>query len=161
MRSKGKAIVRRALPVLIVAIALSIGGTFAQDWSAAQKDVWKNVEAYWDLAAKRDLNGFLSYFHDEYSGWSLRSPLPGNKELMKPWITHEFATTKEVLHSLQPVAIKIHGDIAIVHYYYSMLETDAKNEEKATQGRWTDVLKKQGDKWVLIADHGGEAPSKD
>ncbi len=24
-----------------------------------------------------------------------------------------------------------------------------------TQGRWTDLLKKQGDKWVMIGDHGG------
>ena len=24
----------------------------AQEWSAAQKEVWKNVEAYWDLDSK-------------------------------------------------------------------------------------------------------------
>jgi hypothetical protein len=23
------------------------------------------------------------------------------------------------------------------------------------QGRWTDILMKQGDKWVMIGDHGG------
>jgi hypothetical protein len=27
--------------------------------------------------------------------------------------------------------------------------------EETSSGRWTDVLMKQGDKWVLIADRGG------
>ncbi len=43
---------------------------FAQEWSAAQKDVWKTVEAHWKIDAQGDLEGFLSYVHPDYRGWS-------------------------------------------------------------------------------------------
>jgi len=130
----------------------------AQEWSAAQKDVWKNVEAYWNLGAQRDVDGMLAYFHDDYLGWSNQSPLPSGKATTRKWVKHQFETTTEVLHTIQPVGIVIQGDVAIVHYYYVVLETNAKGEEETSRGRWTDVLKKQGDRWVLIADHGGESP---
>ena len=50
-------------------------------------------------------------------------------------------------------------NVAIAHYFYTGVYTDSKDEKTNTQGRWTDVLMKDGDKWVIIADHGG--PTKD
>jgi len=143
--------------VLIVVLALMLSASaMAQEWTAEQKEVWENVEAYWDYGAQHDLDGMLSYFHDDYLGWSTSSPLPDGKAEVRKWASHQFATTTAVLHTIQPVGIVIHGDIAIVHYYYSDLEKDAKDEEKYSQGRWTDILKKQGDRWLLIADQGGK-----
>ena len=54
-----------------------------------------------------------------------------------------------------PTDIKIHDNIAVVHYYYSTLEKDPKGGEKRSNGRKTDVLIKQANKWIIIADHGG------
>jgi len=34
-------------------------------------------------------------------------------------------------------------------------------KEKSSQGRWTDILKKEGDKWLLIGDHGGPTEDED
>ena len=45
------------ISILLVAFNSQIA---AQEWSAEQKDVWKSVEDYWDLAAKGDLDGFTS-----------------------------------------------------------------------------------------------------
>ncbi len=39
--------------------------------------------------------------------------------------------------------------------YYLDVSKSGEAGEKMTQGRWTDLLKKQGDKWVMIGDHGG------
>jgi len=143
--------------VMLVALglALATSGAVAQEWSAAQKDVWKSVEAYWDLAAKENLDGFMGYFHADYSGWSNQAALPGDKATTRKWVGHDFDANKTVLYEIKPVAIKIHGNVAIAHYYYATVEQDAKGEEKTIQGRWTDVLMKQGDRWVLIGDHGG------
>lgn len=49
----------------------------------------------------------------------------------------------------------------LFHFPPSTAGTKTGDKEKGVGGRWTDVLKKQGDKWVLIADHGGATPSKD
>ncbi len=126
-----------------------------QEWSEKQKEVWKNVETYWDLDAKRDLEGFMSYFHSDYSGWFNLDALPNSKATVRKFVSHDFQTTQILVQEIKPVAIKIHGNIAIVHYYYSRVVKDAEGKEKNRNGRWTDILMKEGDKWVLIGDHGG------
>lgn len=75
---------------------------FSQEWSAAQKEIWMNVETYSALADAGNAECYLAY----------------------------------------------------VHYYYSYLYKDAEGKEKSSFGRWTDILMKQGDKWVMIGDHG-------
>jgi hypothetical protein len=39
------------------------------------------------------------------------------------------------------------------------MEKDGKKE--AENGRWTDILMKQGTKWVMIGDNGGSAKKED
>jgi len=102
------------------------------------------LQAYDDLANKGDVEGFLSYFHSDYSGWSINDALPINKEQVGKLVTHFFSTTKTLLSDIQPVAIKIHGNVAIVHYYFSRLVKDAEGKERNRNGRWTDILMKQG-----------------
>jgi len=126
-----------------------------QEWSEKQKEVWKNVETYWGLDAKRDLEGFMSYCHDDYSSWFNLDALPSNKATVRKFVSYNFQTTQILVQEIKPVAIKIHGNIAIVHYYYSRVVKDAEGKEKNRNGRWTDILMKEGDKWVLIGDHGG------
>ena len=131
-----------AVAAIVCVTVLATTSLFAQEWSAAQKEVWKNVEAYTDLWAKRDLEGFLNYFHADYSGWFNRAALPGNKDIVRRWQAHFFQTRKIVVYEINPVAIKIHGNVAIVHYYYSRIQKDAEGKENTRGGRWTDILKK-------------------
>lgn len=127
----------------------------AQEWSASQKAVWKVVQAYADLGAARDIEGFLAYFHEDYLGWHNRAFLPSTKAEARKWAEHEFPTTKVLLHTEKPVGIKIVGDVAFVHYYYESTIKDSEGKQKMQRGRRTDILKKEGEKWLLIGDHGG------
>jgi ketosteroid isomerase-like protein len=145
---------------LVVAL-MSVGIASAQEWSAAQKEVWKSVETYWELGAKGDLDGIMSYFADDYLGWSTSSAMPATKADVRKWTAHDFETNKTVLQTLKPVGIAIHGDVAFVHYYFTVLQKNAKGEEKTIQGRWTDILKEQGNRWVLIGDSGGSTSESD
>jgi ketosteroid isomerase-like protein len=143
------------IAIVILMVTFFSAPIFAQEWSAEQKEVWENVETYWELDAKRDLEGFLGYFHEDYSGWFNLNAVPNDKDGVRKWLSHSFKTTQILVQDIMPVAIKVHGDMAIVHYYYSRLIKEADGEEENINGRWTDILKKQGDKWVLIGDHGG------
>jgi ketosteroid isomerase-like protein len=127
----------------------------AQEWSAAQKEVWKNVEAYWDLFAQGNLEGFLSYMHADYRGWSNSSALPEDKASSRKWLEYSMKNMKTAVYEIKPVAIQIFGNVAIVHYYYSEIMKNAEGKEESNNGRWTDVLMKQDTKWVMIGDHGG------
>lgn len=127
----------------------------AQEWSAAQKEVWKNVEAYNAMADAGNIDGFMAYVHNDYLGWSNESALPNDRAAVKKFIDYEFKNSKTVLSSIKPVGIGIFGNVAYVHYYYTVVYKDSEGKEKYESGRWTDILMKQGDKWVMIGDHGG------
>lgn len=142
------------VPVLFLAILSS--NVFAQEWNAAQKEVWKNVQAYWALDAAGNLDGFMSYFHDNYIGWEINQPMPGSKATARKFIEHDHKTEKTVLYDIAPTSINVIGNVAIANYYYTKIVKDAEGKEKTRTGRWADVLMKQGDKWMLIGDHGGQ-----
>ena len=141
---------------LVLALASMSFTTVAQTWNAQQAEVLKNVEAYWAAYSKGDAAGFLSYFSEDYVGWSNDSPMPDNKQITAKFVTYGLANKKTLFYHLNPVTIKVYGDIAIVNYYYTTHSQNVDNEKKWQSGRWTDILKKQGDKWVIVADHGGE-----
>jgi ketosteroid isomerase-like protein len=128
----------------------------AQEWSAAQKDVWKNVESYWSLMAQGNLEGFMEYFHPDYRGWDYQNALPSTKASSKKFLEYGLKSTKTLVYDITPVAIQIYGNFAFVHYYYSTIEKEVEGKARMASGRWTDILMKQGDKWVMIGDHGGQ-----
>jgi len=128
---------------------------FAQEWSAAQKEVWKNVEAYWALYDQGNLEGFMTYIHADYRGWPYQATLPGNKATVRKFVKHDMKTSKTLVSNIQPAAIQIHGNVALVYYYFSVIANDAEGKEQRSRGRWLDILMKQGNKWVMIGDHGG------
>ena len=130
--------------------------TYGQTWNAQQKEVWSNVETYWSVQAKGDVDGFLSYFSADYMGWDYNSPVPQGKTSTAKYITMSMKNNKILFYDITPAAILVYGDIAIVDYFYSMQTEGADNKKQWKSGRWTDILQKQGSKWVLIADHGGD-----
>jgi ketosteroid isomerase-like protein len=147
---------------LLVAVLLLVPSAylFSQEWSAAQKEVWKNVEAYNALADAGNVEGFMAYVHNDYLGWSNQSALPNDKASVRKFVEYEFKASKTLVSSIKPVGIGVFGNIAYVHYYYSVIYKDMEGKEKSESGRWTDILMKEGDKWVMIGDHGGRT-SKD
>jgi hypothetical protein len=44
-------------------------GLCAQDFTEAQRQVRKNVKTHWHPDMKRDLEGFMGYFLENYRGW--------------------------------------------------------------------------------------------
>jgi ketosteroid isomerase-like protein len=154
-------VLMRKLSVAVAAfLVLVTPMVHAQEWSAEQKDVWKNVQTYWALYDAGNLEGYLSYFHNDYLGWSYRSPLPMDKASMKKFVEYDMKTSKPILSNIKPVAIGVFGNVAYADYYYTVMYKDAEGKTQSESGRWTDILMKQGDKWVLIGDHGGKT-SKD
>ena len=149
-----KIFIKGVLIVLCITLLSSVQ-LFGQEWSEKQKEVWKNVETYWDFSAKGDVEGFLDYFHDDYSGWNNQDALPDNKATVHKFVSHAFKTRKILVQEIKPVGINIHDNVAIVQYYYSRILRDVEGKEKNISGRWTDILMKQEDKWVMIGDHGG------
>ena len=150
---------RKLLMLVVWMLAACAPSWSQQQWSAAQQEVWKNVETYWAMDAAGNTEGFMSYFHADYSGWGYANPLPVSKETVRKFVTHSHQTEKTLVQDIQPVAIKVYGNVAFVHYYYHRIQKDAEGKQQDVRGRWTDILMKQGDRWVMIGDHGGQSPA--
>ena len=141
--------------IVAVLLLLPSAYLFSQEWSAVQMEVWKNVQAYNALADAGNVEGFMAYVHNDYLGWNNQSALPNDKAAVRKFVEYEFKTSKTLVSNIKPVGIGVFGNVAYVHYYYSAIYKDAEGKEKSESGRWTDILLKQGTKWVLIGDHGG------
>ena len=62
---------------------------------------------------------------------------------------------KVIWYELIPLAISIFKEVAIVHYIYSVKYQDANGNEKEKSGKNTDMLIKEKNKWLIIADNIG------
>jgi ketosteroid isomerase-like protein len=132
----------------------------AQEWTPAQKEVWQNVNNYWALMTKGDIAGFMAYFHNDYLGWDNEDPVPSTKEETQKWLQFALQSAKTLIYNIKPLGIRVYGEFAFVHYYYYIVR-EVEGKQKTDFGRWTDILMKQGDKWVMIGDHGGSVKTEE
>ena len=140
--------------------ALSPSYVWGQEWSAEQKEIWKYVETAWVDAQEEDMEGLLSYFHEDFRGWANGDAMPRDKASSKMWNTLALETNDRLVSEIWPVGIQVFDNIAIVQYYFKYANKNSEGKLENVRGRWTDILMKQGDRWVVIADHGG-VTSKD
>jgi uncharacterized protein (TIGR02246 family) len=151
---------KKLILVIISLFFLFNSGLIAKEWSAAEKEVVKAMEESYELWAKKDVEGFLSYVHDDYIGWHYESPVTQTKSSFINMVSHYFPKTKVIFWEMKPLDIQILDDIAIVHYYFYFLMTDEEGKENSSQSRYTDILMKTDEKWLLISDHGGDVEVK-
>lgn len=150
---------RKLNKLIFISFVFSILCAFslnAQQWTDAQKEVWETVKTYNNLAAKGNIDGFLSYFDETYNGWSYDLDAPGGKEQIITFVRYWFPNSKILYQTLTPATIWVNGNYAYVHYYYTQYTKDNEGKKKWEKGRWTDILMNKDGKWVLVGDHGGE-----
>ena len=129
---------------------------YAGEWTEEQKEVWKTVESYSKIAAEGDVEGFLNYFHPDFLGWAYSQELPTSKKVRSKYIRYYYPNFKNLFYDIRPVGVKVFGNAAFVHYYFYSEGIDSDGKKVVSKGRWTDILMKEGDKWLMIGDHGGE-----
>ena len=142
------------LSAIVIVLLLSFN-VQAQQWSAEQKEVWKSVETYSELSANRDAT-FINYFDDSYRGWEYNYDAPDTKENIKKIISHRDPNFKILYYTVIPATIWVSGNFAYVHYHYTMLSEAKDGKREWEKGKWTDILMKKNDKWVMVGDHGGK-----
>ena len=149
------------ISVSTLLLFLFVANVSAQQWTDEQKAVWAGVDAYWKVSMTDKPMDFLSYFDDSYSGWSYDNEAPGTKADAQKSLGYWTTKGKTVYYVITPARIWVNGDFAYVHYYYTQVTESTEGKPKTEKGRWTDILMKKGDKWMLVGDHGGEIKNND
>jgi hypothetical protein len=149
--------------VLLFAVILFLAFTqniLAQQWNAEQQEVWETINAQWQ-ADKDGKNWVDEFVHPDCFGWNNSTPMPSNKSNTTRWFKAYQSISKTLEYQITPTAIIVKDNFAIAHYYYVILNENYDKKIKREIGRWTDILIKEGDKWLIIAWQGGADKSKD
>ena len=70
---------KKLIFLLISLCFLFYSGLFAHEWTKAEQEVLNDMEKSYEMWAKKDIEGFLSYIHDDYCGWHYESAVTQKK----------------------------------------------------------------------------------
>ena len=139
----------------VLLLALPQGTLLAQGSADDQAAVWTMVEEIWaaqERGADDWVDGMLS---GDFMGWPNESPAPRSKASARMWARFGAEQLKGVAHELYPLSIVVHGDMAVVHYLYTQVVQTRDRQLVRNNGRYTDVLVRDGTDWKFISWHGG------
>jgi hypothetical protein len=124
----------------------------AQEWTSEQKEVWETVKACWTAT---DVEGMNACTHEDLVTWGLGNVIPLNKTDSGALTSRWFDTQEVVWSYYQPLNIDVRGDMAIVIYVHHWADKNRVTGEETTgSNNWTEVFVKEGNRWLLLADHG-------
>jgi hypothetical protein len=135
----------------------------AQQWSQDEKAVWTEVENMWNNWKAGDLDAAFANVSHDYLGWNNMSPMPIS---YSKWVSSEKENAKrlsEKKFDIEPARILVHGNVAVVHYYYSysfLYNEGDKKTRISSKGKWSEFYVKDNGKWMLIGDFTYEVPKK-
>lgn len=153
--------IRRFSPGLLsLVLAVFTSAASAQTWSPDQQEVWRFEEQQWKMSAEKDLSWIEKMVHPNISYWDVGRPAPQNKASLAKWNRYTSASSTILEQEIYPVSITITGNVAVVQYTYAMARENYKKEREAITGRYTDVLVKEGGRWLFLAWAGGDDPKK-
>jgi hypothetical protein len=141
-------------------LAVACATASAQTWNAEQQEIWKVEELQWKLSAAKDDSWIEKMVHPNLSYWENDKGAPQTRASLQRWSRYQNESGTVLVQELFPSAITVTGNIAVVQYRYLMARENYKKERETISGRYTDVLLKDGGKWLFIGWSGGDDPKK-
>ena len=153
---------KRVMAVVAASIALAgfAGVAAAQTWSAEQQEIWQVEQQQWKMAAAKDLSWIDTMVHPNMRYWETGDPMPRDKASLKHWSRYDADNGSTLEQELFPISATITGNIAVVQYHYMVARENYKKERETVTGHYTDVLVKDGGRWMFLTWTGGDDPKK-
>ncbi len=146
----------RICAITLSAFLLSPGTTLAQGSADDQATVWATIEQVWAAEERGDDDWVDNMLSADFMGWPDTSPAPRSKASTRMWTRFNSEQNKGLTHELYPLSIVVHGDMAVAHYLYTMAVQTRDKQTVMTNGRYTDVLVRDGTTWKFLSWHGGD-----
>lgn len=130
----------------------------AQTWTAEQQEIWSLEQQQWQMTKDKDMTWIDKMVHPNLTFWDVEQPGPQNKASLTRWLRFSNSATTVLEQELFPISVTITGNVAIAQYRYTTVRENYKKEREPATGRYTDVLLKEGNRWLFIAWAGGDDP---
>ena len=141
---------------LLLVLCVAGAPAYAQDSADDQAAVWAVVEEIWAAEQSGDVDWVDDKLSADFMGWPGNSPAPRSRASTRMWARFNSDQSKGLIHELYPLSIVVHGNMAVVHYLYTMVVQTKEREAVRTNGRYTDVLVRDDGGWKFISWHGGD-----
>jgi hypothetical protein len=152
---------RRFSPGLLTLFLLAVASVAsAQTWSPEQQEIWRFEELQWKMSMDKDISWIDKMVHPNISYWAVDRPAPQNKASLTRWTRYTDASTTTLEQEISPISATITGNVAVVQYTYTAVRENYKKDRETATGRYTDILIKEGGRWMFIAWAGGDDPKK-
>jgi len=130
--------------LLIVCFGVLMGGhASGQEFTKAQQAVMQLERAQWECLKQCNKEAFNTFFHTGFVGYSTCPDRP----MVRAQEDQNLSMQALDYYILTPVAVEIHGDIAVVDYTYEC----GGIPDSICSGKVTNVWKQQGNTWKLIS----------
>jgi hypothetical protein len=144
----------------LVCATLLATSASAQTLNAEQQEVWRLEEQQWQMSKDKDLSWIDKMVHPNLSYWDVDQPAPQNRASLMRWNRYNNSNATVLEQELFLNSITITSNVAVVQYRYSIARENYKKERETVTGRYTDVLVKEGGRWLFIAWAGGDDPRR-
>jgi hypothetical protein len=151
---------RFTLSLLVVVWGVVSAPASAQSWTPEQQKIWSFEEACWQRDTAKDLTWIDSCVHPDATSWGIDHPVPRNRASVARWDKYEYGNATVLESELFPLSITIVADVAVVHFRYRIASENSRKERKTVTGRYSDVLIKDGTRWLIITTVGGDDPKR-
>jgi len=151
MKTQGKSLLARVSVSLLICGLIVFWGfqVSGEEWTEAQKEVWKIVETDWEYCKQGDVKAVMAGRHDGSLTWWPTRAFPLGKRGTKLSFENWFFKDKPVSYELKPLNIHIFGDVANVFYLYKW-----EGKVLPKSGRNMATYVKQNNKWELMGTMG-------
>lgn len=150
----------RMMTAVVLALCTVAGTASAMEWNAEQQEVWKLEQQQWKMSAAEDMSWIDTMLHPNMTFWEAGAPMPRDKASLKHWSRFDAENSSTLEQELFPISVTITGNIAVVQYHYMVAREDHKKERERVTGHYTDVLVKEGGRWLFLTWAGGDDPKK-
>lgn len=150
----------RMMTAAVLALCTLAGTASAMEWNAEQQEVWKLEQQQWKMSAAEDMTWIDTMLHPNMTFWEAGAPMPRDKASLKHWSRFDAENGSTLEQELFPISVTITGNIAVVQYHYMVARENYKKERERVTGHYTDVLVKEGGRWLFLTWAGGDDPKK-
>jgi hypothetical protein len=116
-----------------------------------QQAVWQGEEAYWRYVNARDLKGYLTLWHPNFTGWPCNTEHPADLAGLAKWAAEWFSekTKAGEVATPQVEAVVVEGDFAIT-YLSTRSETSVDGVKQIKLQKFVHTWKATDHGWKII-----------
>jgi hypothetical protein len=126
---------------------------FGMEMSAEEKEVWEKVTTAWEAFKKGDMDiDLTANMHKDLVYWNWGDLVPRDRERQAKGVWRHYRLGKVKSYDIEPIEIKIVGNVAILMYTYNY----TNNMDRNYYNKAIHVYTKHDGKWVLLGGMSGD-----